>query len=349
MRPRSLCRTTSRAIRSSARICTWQTLFSGLLDFFNVASGQGCRYVSLLGLSEGVGGAGGAIVVKQKKQTRARPDPNNPVALAELEPGSEVAAADFDTRLRLRMEAKEAALATETDEVRFGERGWKERYYEVKLHVLNGEQEMRRQVLRCYVEGLCWVLMYYYQGVQDWGWFYPFHYAPCASQHLSTPSPQHPFFSVAPFPRSTRCMYRRFVCVLYVCMCTRVHSCARECVCIWQVRLRPRRPAPVRRRPIQARRTIHTIPTADGGLPAGIGASAAHRLPQAHGATPASTSAYNLALADITDLCSLRKLIIPSHLRDLGMCDTRGLPQQRLHSHFPTMLPCSRFPLLLLS
>ena len=70
--------------------------------------------------------------------------------------------------------------------MRFGDSGWKERYYKVKLHMRDvqrdaNDREMLRYVVGCYVQGLCWVLMYYYQGVQDWGWFYPFHYAPCAS------------------------------------------------------------------------------------------------------------------------------------------------------------------------
>jgi 5'-3' exoribonuclease 2 len=81
-------------------------------------------------------------------------------------------------------------------QVRYGESGWKERYYAHKLQVHKGDEAMKRYVVGCYVQGLCWTLMYYYQGVQDWGWFYPFHYAPCASDIIgyapSLPRPSLP-------------------------------------------------------------------------------------------------------------------------------------------------------------
>ncbi|MEJ1278855.1 5'-3' exoribonuclease 2 [Cricetulus griseus] len=67
------------------------------------------------------------------------------------------------------------------DNVRLWEAGWKQRYYKNKFDVDAADEKFRRKVVQSYVEGLCWVLRYYYQGCASWKWYYPFHYAPFAS------------------------------------------------------------------------------------------------------------------------------------------------------------------------
>ncbi|XP_060536009.1 5'-3' exoribonuclease 2 homolog isoform X2 [Cylas formicarius] len=67
------------------------------------------------------------------------------------------------------------------DEVRLWEDGFKDRYYESKFDVAPKQLEFRYSVALHYVRGLCWVLRYYYQGCASWKWYYPYHYAPFAS------------------------------------------------------------------------------------------------------------------------------------------------------------------------
>lgn len=71
------------------------------------------------------------------------------------------------------------------DEVRLWEAGFKDRYYESKFDVGADQVQFRYSVALQYVKGLCWVLKYYYQGCASWDWYFPYHYAPFASDFVN--------------------------------------------------------------------------------------------------------------------------------------------------------------------
>lgn len=71
------------------------------------------------------------------------------------------------------------------DHVRLWEEGYADRYYEQKFNVDPKDIGYRNQVARSYVEGLAWVLLYYFQGCPSWTWYYPYHYAPFAADFVN--------------------------------------------------------------------------------------------------------------------------------------------------------------------
>ncbi|CAG8561450.1 5491_t:CDS:10 [Paraglomus brasilianum] len=86
-----------------------------------------------------------------------------------------------ETRVR---QCKEPVGAKMDDDIRPWEPGFKEHYYKEKF----GKEwtlEFSREVVKAYVQGLCWLLEYNYKGVCSWRWFYPFHYAPLTSDFVN--------------------------------------------------------------------------------------------------------------------------------------------------------------------
>ncbi|MCJ1477372.1 5'-3' exoribonuclease 2 [Lambiella insularis] len=70
------------------------------------------------------------------------------------------------------------------DNVRLWEEGYADRYYEQKFGADPKDIAFRNKVAQAYVEGLAWVLLYYFQGCPSWTWYYPYHYAPFAADFV---------------------------------------------------------------------------------------------------------------------------------------------------------------------
>lgn len=61
--------------------------------------------------------------------------------------------------------------------------GWQTKYYLQKFKEWPPEKYDKELIGLCenYVQGLQWVLYYYYRGIASWPWFYAYHYAPLIS------------------------------------------------------------------------------------------------------------------------------------------------------------------------
>ncbi|KAI8933157.1 hypothetical protein NX059_009798 [Plenodomus lindquistii] len=58
---------------------------------------------------------------------------------------------------------------------------WKNDYYKSKFDWDRSNEEELRKLTENYVQGLQWVLYYYYRGVASWPWYYGYHYSPMIS------------------------------------------------------------------------------------------------------------------------------------------------------------------------
>ncbi|XP_063418054.1 5'-3' exoribonuclease 1-like isoform X2 [Mytilus trossulus] len=57
----------------------------------------------------------------------------------------------------------------------------KRNYYQTKMEFETVTPEVLKDQAEGYVRAIQWILMYYYEGVPSWSWFYPHHYAPYIS------------------------------------------------------------------------------------------------------------------------------------------------------------------------
>ncbi|XP_048018576.1 5'-3' exoribonuclease 1 isoform X2 [Megalobrama amblycephala] len=78
-------------------------------------------------------------------------------------------------------------------------RQYKRTYYMTKMDVEVVSDEFLANQAKCYVEGIQWILHYYYHGVQSWSWYYPYHYAPFLSDVRNISSLKLTFDLAKPF------------------------------------------------------------------------------------------------------------------------------------------------------
>jgi 5'-3' exoribonuclease 1 len=58
---------------------------------------------------------------------------------------------------------------------------WKDKYYQGKFEWDRKNETELTKLAENYVQGLQWVLFYYYRGVVSWPWYYQYHYSPMIS------------------------------------------------------------------------------------------------------------------------------------------------------------------------
>jgi 5'-3' exoribonuclease 1 len=86
----------------------------------------------------------------------------------------------YDNAQIVDISAEEAKAAMDRKyEEKFQE--WKDKYYQGKFEWDRKNEAELTRLCENYVQGLQWVLYYYYRGVVSWPWYYAYHYSPMIS------------------------------------------------------------------------------------------------------------------------------------------------------------------------
>jgi 5'-3' exoribonuclease 1 len=95
----------------------------------------------------------------------------------------------YDNAQVVDVSAEEARAAMDRKyEQKFQE--WKDKYYQGKFDWDRKNEAEMTKLCENYVQGLQWVLYYYYRGVVSWPWYYAYHYSPMISG-MSCAIPAH--------------------------------------------------------------------------------------------------------------------------------------------------------------
>jgi 5'-3' exoribonuclease 2 len=121
---------------------------------------------------------------ESKEEDKAAKTPPSALGKRKAELIEEDANSTTDAASDAETPAASSSEEGPVDTVRLWEEGYADRYYEQKFKVDPKDIAFRHKVARAYVEGLAWVLMYYFQGCPSWEWFYPYHYAPFAADFV---------------------------------------------------------------------------------------------------------------------------------------------------------------------
>ncbi|WFD30621.1 exonuclease II Exo2 [Malassezia sp. CBS 17886] len=106
------------------------------------------------------------------------------VEAADAGAAADAPADDADAARAARAPSDDADAAGAEAQVDAKLRAFKAGYYQTKFNFAYTPENVGAVAFN-YIEGIQWVLHYYYDGVASWGWFYQYHYAPQVSDLAS--------------------------------------------------------------------------------------------------------------------------------------------------------------------